>query len=178
MEVIIARHGVTHSNQNGITNGRLDEALAPEGKAQALALAERLKGLGIEKIYSSPLQRATATAQPLAKKLGQEIELDERLIEVSFGDFEGKPNQELIDHLGKGPRELFDDYKYDFSSFNGESSEQVEARVRSFLDDLKKQDYRLVLIVTHGGILRWINYLITGEKIGASPNAEELHLQS
>ena len=74
-------------------------------------------------------------------------------------------------------RDLFNTYKYDLTPYGGESSTQVEARVRSFYDELKDQPYKTVLAVTHGGIVRWLHYLATGEKIGPRSNAEELHLK-
>lgn len=177
MELIVVRHGVTNSNIKGITNGQIDESLTKEGKKQAIALSERLKSKNIDIIYSSPLKRASLTALPIAEKIGKEINIDHRLIEVSFGSFEGKPNAELVKVLGSDARKLFNEYVYDFTPYGGESSVQVEKRVRSFFDELKDQSYKTVLIVTHGGIVRWLHYLATGEKTGPRPNAEELHLK-
>lgn len=178
MELIVVRHGLTGTNIRGIINGQLDEPLAKEGKAQAQKLAKRLEFKGIECIYSSPLKRATLTALPIAEKIGTTINIDRRLIEVNFGSFEGKPNTEMEKELGSQAREFLNRYKYDFTPFGGESSAEVEKRVQLFLDDLKKQPYKLVLIVTHGGIMRWLHYICTGEKIGSHPNAEELHLKT
>jgi len=177
MELIIVRHGLTEHNKNGIVNGQLDEPLAKEGKVQARELADRLASKGIEVIYSSPLKRATFTAMPVAERTGKLINIDHRLIEVSFGSFEGKPNAEIEESLGSNARELFNKYEYDFTPYGGESSPQVEARVKAFYKDLKDQPYQTVLIVTHGGIVRWLHYIVTGEKIGPRPNGEELHLK-
>src|SRR3990167_9761152 len=100
MEVILVRHGLTENNKKGITNGRIDEPLADEGIEQAQELARRLKDKPIDVIYSSPLKRATFTALPIAEKIGRTINIDHRLIEVDFGDFEGKPNSEVEKILG------------------------------------------------------------------------------
>jgi len=175
MELIIVRHGQSEANQQDITSGP-DVSLTIEGKQQAGDLARRLQNLEIEKIYSSPFKRAMHTAQPIADLLNIRIDVDHRLREVSFGSFEGRPHSEVVKIIGKDPRGLFNEYEYDFKPYGGESSKEVEARVKSFLEDLKKQRYKLVLIVTHGGIIRWINYLVTGEKIGSTTYAEELHL--
>lgn len=177
MEIILVRHGLTEANKNGITNGQLDEPLAEEGKVQAQELADRLQDKPIEIIYSSPLKRATLTALPIAEKLGKTINIDRRLIEVSFGRFEGRPNEEVKAVLGDEMRDLFNKYEYDLIPYGGESSSQVENRARSFYDDLKKLPYETILVVTHGGIVRWLHYFATGEKIGPRPNAEELHLK-
>ena len=177
MELILVRHGLTEANKNGITNGQLDEPLAEDGKVQAQELADRLKDKSIDIIYSSPLKRATLTALPIAEKLGKTINVDRRLIEVSFGEFEGRPNKEVKEALGDEMRDLFNKYEYDLTPYGGESSEQVEERVKSFLEELKAEPYRSVLIVTHGGIVRWLHYFVTGEKIGPRPNGEELHIK-
>lgn len=178
MELIIVRHGITETNINDIVNGQLDEPLAENGITQAQELAQRLESKNIEIIYSSPLKRATLTALPIAERIGKTINIDHRLIEVDFGSFEGKPNIEMEKELGSDARGLLNRYEYDFTPYGGESSTQVEARVRSFCNDLKDKPYETVLVVTHGGIVRWLHYLITGEKIGPRPNAEELHLKT
>lgn len=178
MEIIVVRHGLSEANKNGVISGRLDSPLTKEGKQQAQDLARRLKGLGIERVFSSPLQRTIKTAEPISEELGIPITNDQRLIEVDFGNFEGKSSDEMVKALKMEPREFLNTYEYDFRSHGGESSKEVEARVRSFLEDLKKHNYKLVLIVTHGGIVRWINYVCTGEKMGPSPNAEELTLKT
>lgn len=178
MEIILVRHGITESNVKGITNGQgYDDNLTKEGKVQAYKLGERLASEKIEQIYSSPLKRATETALPIAEKINKPIDIDIRLIEVSFGNLEGKPNLDIGKVLGKSQTEAFNDYQYDFRPFGGESSKEVETRVRSFLKDLKRQPYKKVLIISHGGIVRWIRYICTGEKVGPHPNAQEIALK-
>jgi broad specificity phosphatase PhoE len=178
MEIIIVRHGLSEANKAGIVSGHLDTPLSKEGKDQAQKMAARLAGLKIDAIFSSPLKRAIDTALPLAEKIGTKVIVDRRLIELNWGDFESKPDADFIKVYGAPARDILDTYKYDFSEYGGETSEQVEARIKSFLEDLKKQPYQLVLVVCHGGVVRWLHYLITGEKITWQPNAEELHLKS
>ena len=177
MEIILVRHGLSEANK-AHKFGKPDTPLAPEGHEQAEAMAKRLAGLEIDAIYSSDMRRAIDTAKPLAKRLGKEIIIDKRLGEVSFGIWEGKPNDELAKITGKNSWELLDSYDYDFNQWDGENAKEVEERVRSFLDDLKKEKSALVLIVCHGGIVRWLHFLITGEKISWQPNAEELYLKT
>ncbi len=178
MEIIIVRHGLSDANKAGIVSGRLDTPLTKEGIAQAQDLSKRLTGLEIDTIYSSPLKRAKNTAKPIADKLGKEIKIDDRLVEVDWGSFEGKQNEVFEKKFGMNGREMLDTYSYDFSKWGGETSEEVRARIQDFLDELKTKPHKLVLIVCHGGIVRWLHYLITGEKITWQPNAEEIHLDS
>ena len=177
MEIIVVRHGQSEGNKADKAAGP-NSALTKEGRQQAEDLARRLEGLEIDKVFCSPFKRTKQTVAPIAERLSMPVDFDQRLAEVSFGSFEGQPHHEIVKVLGKDPRGLFNDYVYDFRPYGGETSIEVEERVRSFLEDLKKQDYKLVLIVTHGGIVRWINYIVTGEKIGPTPNAEELTLKS
>ena len=179
MEVIIVRHGLSESNKADEVGGP-DTPLAEEGLQQAEELAERLAGLEIDAIYSSTMPRAIDTAKPIAKKIGKEVIMDERLCEVDFGAyFYGKPHEILKEELGGiSGSDAMDSYVYDFSKWGGETSQEVESRLKSFLEDLKKQPYELALIVCHGGVVRWLHYLITGEKITRQANAEELHLKT
>ena len=65
------------------------------GRREAQQLVERLAHSAIDRIFSSPLERARETAEPLGKRLGVEIELAEALNEMDFGDWTGKRLAEL-----------------------------------------------------------------------------------
>ncbi len=92
MLIGLVRHGKTDWNAEGKIQGQTDIPLNEEGKAQAIALANRLSGE--ERIWdavvSSDLKRAFATAQIIAEKLGIPLlESDSRLRERYFGEVEG-----------------------------------------------------------------------------------------
>lgn len=178
MDIIIVRHGLSVANKQGVVSGRMDTPLTKEGKDQAQRMADRLENLEVDAIYSSSLKRAMETALPLAERLNKEVYVDIRLMEIDWGSFEGKSNEAFEKVFGKSGRDILDTYVYDFSEYGGETSSQVKERVKSFLEDLHKQPYKKVLIVAHGGIVRWLHYLITGKKITWQPNAKELHLKT
>ncbi|MGW5311259.1 histidine phosphatase family protein [Nocardia thailandica] len=97
MTVILLRHGVSTSNTARTLAGRSPGVeLTERGAEQAAAVADRLAVLPIEHIASSPLLRCQRTVAPLADKLGLEPECDERLIEVDYGDWTGRPLAELL----------------------------------------------------------------------------------
>lgn len=97
MTVILLRHGVSTSNTARTLAGRSPGVeLTERGTEQAAAVADRLAMLPIEHIASSPLLRCQRTVAPLAEKLGLEPEHDERLIEVDYGDWTGRPIAELL----------------------------------------------------------------------------------
>lgn len=157
---------------NANVSGQLgtDSSLAPEGLRQAQKLAERLKDEKIDAIYCSPMKRCQQTAEPIAKILDQKPIIDDRLKEVEWGDFDGKSAEEVRVAVEKLPKDYLDTYQYDFHRFNGESYKDVEKRIYDFLSDLSSQTYKRVLVVTHGGPVRMLNYILTGEKIKYQQN--------
>ncbi|WP_336082566.1 histidine phosphatase family protein [Nocardia sp. SSK8] len=97
MTVILLRHGVSTSNVGRTLAGRSPGVeLTERGAEQAAAVADRLATLPIEHIASSPLLRCQRTVAPLAEKLGLEPDCDERLIEVDYGEWTGRPIGELL----------------------------------------------------------------------------------
>lgn len=97
MTVILLRHGVSTSNTARTLAGRsVGVDLTERGTDQARAVADRLAGLPIQYIVHSPLLRCQRTVAPLADKLGLEPRYDDRLIEVDYGDWTGKPLADLL----------------------------------------------------------------------------------
>jgi probable phosphoglycerate mutase len=85
----LIRHGTNDWLGRGLA-GRLPEVhLNEQGRAEAEALARALERKGIQRILSSPLERARETAEPLARLLGLPTEISEALLEVDFGDWNG-----------------------------------------------------------------------------------------
>jgi probable phosphomutase (TIGR03848 family) len=88
--ILLVRHGENDYVKKNFMAGRLPGIhLNEKGRTQAQALAERLKSVPIKAIYSSPLERAMETAEPLAKTLGLEIIIRPGLIESDIGDWQG-----------------------------------------------------------------------------------------
>ena len=91
MKLFIARHGETAWNLENRVSGRTDVPLTEKGLQQAQTLARNAVGRGIEVIIASPLLRARQTAQAVSDAIGVEVQIDERLMELDFGIFEGAP---------------------------------------------------------------------------------------
>ena len=68
-KIYIVRHGQDEDNANGLLNGHRDKELTALGRQQAKVIAGKLKGDGIDVIYTSPLKRAYETAEIIAKEL-------------------------------------------------------------------------------------------------------------
>lgn len=147
MNIYFARHGQTQWNKENRMCGRKDIQLNELGKLQAERLAEKLSGEKIDLIISSPMQRALQTSKIVAKSCGCEISVDERLIEQSYGIYEGvdRDNKDFLNNKRNFA------YKYP----DGESMMQVAARVYPLIDELKeKYAGKNILLICHGGVCR------------------------
>ena len=89
-EILLIRHGVTEWNTNRVFRGRADIPLSDVGLAQARALAARLAPQALDAFYTSPLSRAVRTAEILAAGHGLQPTMAEGLIDISYGEWEGK----------------------------------------------------------------------------------------
>ncbi len=93
---LLIRHGENAFLKQGRLPGRLPEIhLNKRGRAQAALLAETLKSAPIQAIYSSPLERAVETAEPLAQALGLTIQLRPALLDTDVGQWQGMHLKEL-----------------------------------------------------------------------------------
>jgi probable phosphoglycerate mutase len=137
--LILVRHGRTALNAMGRLQGRLDEPLDDHGHLQAKAAAERV-GL-VDELVTSPLLRARQTADAF----GVPYTIDERWIELSYGEYEGKP-------VGDVPSEVWRRWREDpdFSPTGGESLTTLDTRVRAACVDIATRAVdRTVAIVSH-----------------------------
>ncbi|MDQ3761451.1 MAG: MSMEG_4193 family putative phosphomutase [Actinomycetota bacterium] len=98
--VILLRHGRSTANSAGVLAGRTQGVtLDDHGRAQAQLLVERLTPLPLAAVMSSPLQRCRETVAPLAQARELEVTVDDRFIEVDYGEWTGRE----LRKLGKEP---------------------------------------------------------------------------
>jgi probable phosphoglycerate mutase len=89
--LLLIRHAENDYVKKGLLAGRLPGVnLNEKGQQQARQLADKLGGKAIIGIYSSPLERARQTAEPIAQSLNLQVIIREGLIEVDFGEWQGK----------------------------------------------------------------------------------------
>jgi probable phosphoglycerate mutase len=93
--LVLVRHGMTSVTGTKLTGWAPGFHLSEEGRAQAERAAERLAGLPIRAIYSSPLERCRETAEPLAGRLHLSIRARPQLGEVRFGEWTGRSLAQL-----------------------------------------------------------------------------------
>jgi broad specificity phosphatase PhoE len=128
--ISFVRHGETALNRDGRLQGRVDSELSPRGLEQVARLATRLSEWEIAAVYSSPLARARQTAMAIAAVSGCEVEIDERLIELDYGEWDGLPLSEIRPKRGAS---WFADPN--FAPPGGESLVAVTQRVEAFCVD-------------------------------------------
>lgn len=159
MKIYIVRHGETALNIQGFMQGRLDEPLNKNGRDLAVLTGQAMKGMHFDYCISSPLNRAVETAEIILRESGNDIPitLDERILEMNFGDLEGKK----ISEMGEAADQFHLD-PFHFIGFpNGETIYDVCNRTQSFLKELiAKDDGKTYLISTHGCAMRgMVNFL-------------------
>ena len=150
--VYLIRHGETDHNAEGRAMGQMDIPLNARGLDQARQTAEFLRRYPIGRIVSSDLQRAVATAEPLAGALGLAVEPEARLRELSFGILEGKTVSEceLIDPAAV---ERWRSGDFDAVLPGGESRRALMKRTREVLEEIAAGPQEHVALFSHGGAL-------------------------
>ena len=95
--LLVVRHGLTASTGSALTGRTPGISLDDRGRAQAKALAARLAGVRLDAIVSSPLDRCFQTAETIAadQPVDLPVQVDDRLIEVGYGDWTGQSLRKL-----------------------------------------------------------------------------------
>jgi len=153
--LLLIRHGQTKLHQADRFWGKTDIELSDIGVRQAEQLRERLARNKIDAIYTSTLIRAISTAEIVASRHKVKVTPLAELCECNFGYIEGLTFKEIVPKYPELARELGDGKAVAFPG--GESLEQLDKRVLSFLEKLKQlKTPSTVAIVAHSGPLRLI----------------------
>lgn len=167
-KITALRHGESEGNLIPIYQGQEPGTdLTKNGKAQAKATADWLKDETVDVIYCSPLARTRQTAEVIAKQLGAKVIVDDRLREVSFGEYEGKHVDftDLSFLKARRAHKLESGTPESIYHFEGmETWGAVAIRIESFMKEiLPKHRSEHVVIVTHADPLQNIRSYFTGE---------------
>jgi broad specificity phosphatase PhoE len=152
MPLLLARHGQTADNANGLILGRRDPPLSELGEQQAGRLAVQAKARGVVAIWCSPLLRARQTASVIGAAVGVTPEVIDDLIESARGEWEGKP----VTVLAQDEPELFAAFEAgdpEFAFPGGESIRSQVARTRRALAQVAAGP-QPSLVVAHAGTIR------------------------
>jgi broad specificity phosphatase PhoE len=162
----LARHGETKWNAENRICGRSDVPLSEAGRRQAKRLAERLKPISFDALYSSPLKRAIDTARFISERIGLEPVVDDRLVELDYGQWEGKTLEEIMKNDVNTLRAWEAD-PGEVAPPGGESGLAAQQRVVHFLDSLAARHPKgQVAVVFHKTVCR----LAICHVLGMSPS--------
>lgn len=149
---LLVRHA-THGRVGTVLCGRMPGVtLGAEGRAEAERLADHLARRGIASVHTSPLERASETAEPIAARLGLEAEPCDDLLEIDFGAWTGRSFSSLQDESRwRG----WNSARSVFRPPGGETMLEVQARVVRFLERLRaKHPGESVVLVSHGDVIK------------------------
>lgn len=153
MTLLFVRHGESTWNVEGRFQGQLDAPLSALGVLQAQALAERIsRQMPPATIVSSPLSRARRTAEIVAERSGVAVSIDERLIEICHGEWQGLLKDDVVRRWPALYRQ-WHEAPATVTFPDGESLLHVQARLDSFLGDASSMTSP-VLVCTHEVVLR------------------------
>ena len=160
----IIRHGQTELNTKMLMQGRSDHPLNETGLTQAEEAAGRFAAMGvkIDKVYSSPLIRALQTAKAIAPEA--ELVIDDRLIEMDYGPYEGmdlkNPAPEVLD--------FFKDFVNVPAPEGMEPLPDVVERLGVFLEEIREEAKDInILISTHAIAMKGALEYLTPDSHGS-----------
>lgn len=152
--IYLVRHGATDWNVNKRAQGTADIPLNETGEMQALHTAEELSKVTVDHVYTSDLQRACYTAEAIAKAHDLEVVKEPRFREIDQGEWTGLTVDEI---RGRWP-DRWGPARHYSERPGGESPQEVRTRALAALKDVvEKHPDENVVIVSHGGTIRWIS---------------------
>jgi broad specificity phosphatase PhoE len=140
--LILVRHGQTSANAGGLLQGRMDLPLDDEGRIQAMRTGAHIRqNFPHARVITSPLRRAVDTARAIS----DDVEIDERFIELDYGQWDGRAMSEV-------DTAQWAQWRLDpmFRPPGGESLVELEQRVTPALEQLRTEaQERDVVVVSH-----------------------------
>ncbi len=161
LTLYFVRHGETELGP-GIIAGSTDVALSARGLSQTGALRELWLDAAPDMLMASPMLRAQQTAQELSKDWNIEIRPDHRIVEMDFGDWEGRAWDDVCENDSPRFRRWSSDWVRERAP-GGESLADVANRCASWLTEAgKRLDGKTVVVVAHSGSIRVLLCLALG----------------
>lgn len=166
LTILLTRHGQTNESvPDRYLGRRMPASLSERGRRDARALGERLAAVPIDRVISSPLDRARETAQLIVGERALEVEVDDRLIEFDYGAWEGMV---VADVQRQMPAE-FEMYEANPAIYHvggGENGQQAARRAVALVDYLLEwwagAGDTTVLLVGHSSINRALLAAVSG----------------
>ena len=165
-KVYLIRHAEAEGNYYRRIQGHWDGRITALGMRQIDALAERMKDVHIDALYSSDLSRTKTTAQAILKYHDLELHTDVRLREVYMGVWEGRSWGDVM-HDDPVQYSNFSNDPANWQVEGGESWDHLQHRIYdAILDIAARHDGQTIAIVSHGTAIRALMCLLQG--VGSS----------
>lgn len=150
-EIVFIRHAESQANLEGVWNGRSDGPLSEAGEASLEALGRRLSTWDFDGVISSPLSRARTTAETFAT----EVQVDDDLVEIDLGRWEGMRFSDVQEQHGEELAEAIRTRTLPMGG-TGETLDQAGKRAIGAVDRIfdTMSGGRRVAVVTHGGFMQ------------------------
>jgi len=161
--LLLVRHGRTDAAGKRLTGWAPGVRLNEDGRRQAERLVERLDGIRVDAIYSSPLERCRETAAPLAKARRLSVHVRRSLIETGYGDWTGRSIAQVRKtKLWRIVERVPSAIRFP----GGESLLEVQARAVAEVNRIA-EDHRkgIVVVVSHADPIRLVIAQVAGAHV-------------
>ncbi|MEL7185527.1 MAG: histidine phosphatase family protein [Pseudomonadota bacterium] len=159
---VFLRHGQTEFNREGRFQGKIDVPLNDAGHAQAQTAAAALAGVEFSRVVSSPARRVLQTVEPLLRNSALEMHVEDHLMEMSVGSFEGQLIADIRREHGLQDGELW----LSILPADAERWQEFEVRVCAAVTAwTEMHSDETILIASHGLVFHALAHLLTGQKM-------------
>lgn len=166
--IYLTRHGQTEWNIEKRLQGRGNSPLTKDGIDRAKELRDRIKEIELDVIYTSPIERALHTANIIKGERQLEVITEDRLMEMCFGDYEGRKTDEVMKENPEWNIDLIMHGDVSLSAPNGENLENVRSRVKDAMDSIIEVNRgKNVLIVAHGITLKALMHYFKDKEVNS-----------
>lgn len=159
MNLMFLRHGESTDNVRKLLSDKeiYWSILTEKGKKEVIDSINNLQQ-DIDVMYVSPLPRTIETAHYVYEKYPYiKIVIENRIREIDYGKYSHSKNNKELDEVRN--KQINGDYLVRFGEF-GENKLEIEKRLSSFLNDISKENYKNVLIVSHGSVISHMKRLL------------------
>jgi probable phosphoglycerate mutase len=147
--IYLVRHGQTAWNKEEIFRGRTDIPLDETGLKQAELVGKYFKGMEIQGVFSSSLSRAWQTAEKVAEPHSLKVQPLQGILDMSFGNWEGRPHQEIRESDSKTYRQWVET-PHLVRLPGGESLDDVRGRAMAAMEEvIRDHPGKALVLVTH-----------------------------
>lgn len=149
---LLIRHAAPELAPNTLAGRTPGINLSTQGQGQAQRLAARLAGLEIDAVYSSPLERALQTAEPMAEHVRRSVQCCEAFADIEYSEWTGKHFDELN---GDARWRHWNDFRSGAPLPNGGMMLEVQVRAVLALEELRRQHAnKVVAVISHSDVIK------------------------